>query len=138
MVTVIDTNILFDILSGVEPQAQTAQDAVRAAGLQGRLVMPMICSAELAGYFSFQGDLDRFLARIPVTLLALDPAASFLAGTFHKAYRRRGGTRTRVLADFIVAAQAQLGADRLLTTDKRFFGASFPRLVSVSPANLLP
>jgi hypothetical protein len=43
-----------------------------------------------------------------------------------------------VLADFIVAAQSQLCADRLLTTDNRFFGTSFPKLVSVSPADLLP
>lgn len=138
MITLLDTNILFDILSGVQPQAQMAEKAVRAAGIQGRLLFPMVCYAELAGSFKFQSDLDAFLAGIQVTLLALDPSASFLAGTFHKAYRQRGGTRTRVLADFIVAAQAQLVADRLLTTDKRFFGSSFPKLVSVSPEDLLP
>jgi predicted nucleic acid-binding protein len=74
---------------------------------------------------------------MPVKLMPLSADAAFLAGGFYHAYRLRGGTRARILADFIVAAQAQLGADRLLTTDKRFFGSSFPKLLSVSPADLL-
>jgi predicted nucleic acid-binding protein len=138
MITVLDTNILFDILSGPPPQAQIAQMALRIAGIRGKLLLPIICYAELAGYFRLQSDLDSFLTGSSIALLPLDEASSFLAGTFHKSYRQRGGTKLRVLADFIVAAQAQLNGDRLLTSDTRFFGTTFPALVSVKPEDLLP
>jgi predicted nucleic acid-binding protein len=138
MTSVVDTNVLIDILSGSPAEIHAAENAVRVAGRQGRLWLPTICYAELAGRFKNRRDLDSFLGIMPVTLMALNADAGFLAGAFHQEYRQRGGTRTRMLADFIVAAQAQLGADRLLTTDKRFFGTSFPKLVSVSPADLLP
>jgi predicted nucleic acid-binding protein len=138
MTTVVDTNILIDILNGTAAEIRAAENALRVAGRQGRLLLPTVGYAELAGRFKSRRDLDSFLDIIPIKLMALNADAGFLAGTFHKAYKQRGGTRTRVLADFIVAAKAQLGADRLLTTDKRFFGTSFPKLVSVSPADLMP
>jgi predicted nucleic acid-binding protein len=68
--------------------------------------------------------------------LALASDAAFLAGNFFRDYLKRGGARTRILADFIVAAQAQLPADRLLTNDKRFYGTSFPNLKAISPEDL--
>ncbi len=85
-------------------------------------MLPTVCYAELAGRFKSRRSLDSFLDIIPVKLMPLNADAGFLAGVFHHAYLQRGGARTRVLADFVVAAQAQLGADRLLTSDKRFFG----------------
>lgn len=138
MTTVVDTNVLIDLLSGSAAEIKVAENAVRVTGRQGRLLLPTICYAELAGRFKSRRDLDSFLKIMPVTLMPLNADAGYLAGVFYNEYRRRGGARTRILADFIVAAQAQLGADRLLTTDKRFFGPSFPKLISVSPADLLP
>ena len=137
MTTVVDTNVLIDILNGTAAEIKAAENAVRVTGRPGRLLLPVVCYAELAGRFKSRRDLDSFLDIMPMKLMPLHADAGFLAGVFHHEYRRRGGTRTRVLADFIVAAQAQLGADRLLTTDKRFFGANFPKLVAVSPADLM-
>ena len=136
MTTVVDTNVLIDLLSGSPVQIEAAENAIQLTGRQGRLLLPMICYAELAGRFRSRRELDSFLEIIPMKLIALTPAEAYLAGVFHHEYRGRGGTRTRLLADFIIAAQTQLGANRLLTTDTRFFGSSFPKLLAVSPADL--
>lgn len=136
MITAIDTNILIDILAGTASQIDAAEEAVRKAGRQGQLILPIICYAELAFRFKRRHDLDAFLDTVPATLLPLEPEAAFLAGNFFREYLLRGGGRSRIMADFIVAAQAQIHADRLLTTDKRFYGTSFPKLKAISPADL--
>jgi predicted nucleic acid-binding protein len=133
VITAIDTNILIDLLAGTHEEVDRAESAIRTAHAQGALLLPIVCYSELAFRFEQRKDLDDLLGSISITLLPLDREAAFLAGSFFREYLKRGGVRTRILADFIVAAQAQLSADRLLTGDKRFFGTSFPNLKAVGP-----
>ena len=93
MITAIDTHVFIDILSEIRPQAGTAEQASRSAGMQGKLLVAILFYAELAGYFGNQVDLDSFLTSVPVRLLALDPAASFLVCMFHKEYKSADGLR---------------------------------------------
>jgi predicted nucleic acid-binding protein len=136
MVTAIDSNILLDVMIGQHPQASIARDALRKAASEGPLLLSRVCYAELAGNFATAEDLDRVLADLGIVHSAINAQAAFLAGQFAQAYRLRGGSRTRILADFLIAAHAQLQADRLLTRDARFFGESFPALKGVAPDDL--
>jgi predicted nucleic acid-binding protein len=137
MITAVDTNVLIDVLSGTTEQLADASGAIQKLGLQGELVIPAICYAELAGRFSDRAKLDDFVDLVGATVLLLDQDAAFLAGRFFRSYLQRGGPRERILADFLIAAQAQLGADRILTKDKRFYGMTFPKLKAVSPEDVI-
>jgi predicted nucleic acid-binding protein len=57
-----------------------------------------------------------------------DLACADLAGATWREYRRRGGSRTRVVADFLVGAHAQVRGGRLLTRDRGFFRRYFKDL----------
>src|SRR5436309_15840608 len=68
-----------------------------------------------------------------VTFAPLDMKAAALAGDAWRSYRRRGGERERVIADFLVGAHARSQADRLLTRDRGFYRSAFSGLRLVEP-----
>ncbi|MBS1799010.1 MAG: PIN domain-containing protein [Acidobacteria bacterium] len=136
MTTAVDANVLLDILAGSNEEATLAEEALRKAALSGELVLSAICYAEVAGRFSSQGRADAFLNGLGCEIHPVDQQIAFLASQYFRSYRRRGGDRTRILPDFLIAAHAQLRADRLLSRDKRFFGTSFPKLKTISPVEM--
>ena len=69
-----------------------------------------------------------------IALSALDIHAALLAGDSFRGYRRRGGRRERVIADFLIGAHAVAQADQLLTRDRGFYRAYFESLVIIDPS----
>ena len=97
----------------------------------------MICYAEVSRTFGSQREADEFFDQLGCRLDRMDENQAFLAGRYFEEYKQRGGTRTRILSDFLIAAHAQLNADRILSRDNRFFGPTFPLLKAVLPADLI-
>ncbi len=136
MITAVDTNILIDLFTGPEADAALADSALRNAASDDALLLSVVCYSEVAARFALRSNLDKFLDQLGVQVDDLDRETAFVAGRLYNQYRQRGGARTRILPDFLVAAHAQIHADRLLTRDKRFFTTTFPKLKAVSPADL--
>jgi predicted nucleic acid-binding protein len=104
--------------------------------VKGHVITSAVCYAEIAGKYLRAQDCAEVLAALSATVSPIDEEEAFLAGQFMREYKLRGGTRTRILADFLIAAHAQLRADRLLTRDDRFFSEAFPQLQAVAPEDL--
>ena len=128
MRTAVDTNVLIDVLARADEAADQAMNALLMAGTHDQLVLSIVCYAELAHRFVSRRALDGFVSGLQLEVASLTESQAFAAGKFYEDYRRRGGTRQRILPDFLVGAHALLDADRLLTSDARFYGPAFPKL----------
>ena len=137
MTTAVDANIVLDVLVGTPMEVQNAHAAMLAAKVAGDLIISTVAYAEVAMRFKSKSKADDFFSLLTCKVQPLDDNAAFLAGHFFAQYKKRGGTRTRIIADFLIAAHAQQNADRILTRDTRFFGSNFPHLKAVSPADLV-
>jgi hypothetical protein len=118
---------------------QTAQSAaaLRSAKLAGSVSISILVYAEIASNFPSRSRANDFLQLLDCRVEPMEETTAFLAGQLFQQYKQRGGTRTRILPDFLIAAHAQLHTDRILSRDKRFFQANFPKLKAISPEDLI-
>ncbi len=133
MTTLLDTNVILDALQGDPVWGDWSVEAMTAAALRGPLVINDVVFAELAAGYRDAVALEAMLEQASLQLWPMQRAALFLAGQAHRAYRRAGGTRTGVLADFFIGAQAAVLRVPLMTRDAVRFRGYFPGLVLITP-----
>jgi predicted nucleic acid-binding protein len=133
MTTAIDTNILLDILIPNDFSYDASAAAIQDSAA-GSLVICDMVYAELCIHFGTREERDAFLESTEVGVQSLTREAHFLASRAWRAYRERGGNRSRILADFLIGAHAQQQATRLLSRDRGFYRQLFPSLTVLDPA----
>jgi predicted nucleic acid-binding protein len=133
MITAIDTNILLDVLVPSERFYEGSAGALEDSAGSGSLVVCDLVYAELCIHFASQRECDSFLEGNEIRVEALTREAHFLASRTWRTYRKLGGQRSRILADFLIGAHAQTQATRLLSRDRGFYGKLFPSLDLVDP-----
>ena len=134
MITAVDTSVLLDVFTGDAEFAPRSLAALRACLADGLLVAGDVVWAEVVAAFADADAAGRALEAIPVTCEPLTRRSAERAGVAWREYRRGGGTRGRVIADFLVGAHALEQADRLLTRDRGFHRSEFVGLVIVDPS----
>lgn len=135
--TALDSNVVLSVLTGSPAEIERAEDVLRAAKRAGPISISMIVYAEVASNFPSRLRADDFFSLMSCRVDPVDEPTAYLAAQFFIQYKKRGGNRTRILPDFLIAAHAQLNADRILTRDKRFFREAFPKLKAVGPADIV-
>jgi predicted nucleic acid-binding protein len=129
----LDSNILLDFW-GADPVWQSwSSGQIRKFSITDQLAINLIVYAEISVRFSSPAILDQTLEELGVTVLAIPRAAAFLAGRAHLDYRRNGGSKGNVLADFFIGAHAAVLACPLLTRDTRRYTTYFPMVRLIAP-----
>jgi hypothetical protein len=133
VITLVDANVLLDVLTVDPVWSDRSARAVAAAADAGRLAINPVVYAEVSIGFKRIEDLDAALPEDTFARLQLPWVAGFLAGKCFLRYRRAGGVRRSPLPDFFIGAHAALEDLTLLTRDRRRYTTYFPTLRIVTP-----
>ena len=129
----VDTNVLVDVLEDDPEWADWSIGQLRTQSRVHRLVINPVIYAELSLTFSTVEALDEVLAGMQLPVVVMPRSALFLAGKAFAQYRRRGGTKGNVLADFFIGAHAAVAGWPILTRDGRRYQSYFPTVNLVMP-----
>ena len=128
MITAVDTSVLIDVFLPDDRYGPRSSEWLRGAYNRGAVILCDIVYAELVPAFADRTALDRALRGIGATLSPIDSSIAYEAGFQWKKYRRAGGPRNRIVADFLIGAHAVALADTFLTRDRGFYATYFPEL----------
>ncbi|AZO31467.1 type II toxin-antitoxin system VapC family toxin [Mesorhizobium sp. M1B.F.Ca.ET.045.04.1.1] len=131
--TLVDTNVLLDLVTDDPKWADWSLYQLEAASLDGPLLINDAVYAELAVRYERIEHLEAFVDGAGLEMTSMPRAALFLAGKVFTHYRRAGGSRTGVLPDFFIGAHAAVAQLPLLTRDVRRYRTYFPSLRLIAP-----
>lgn len=110
-----------------------SREAVRRCLDDGKLIACDVVWAETAAWFPASDKAREAFDGLGVEYSPVGYEAALGAAEAWRSYRADGGSRERVIADFLVAAHAQAHADQLLTRDRGFYRSRFGGLKVVEP-----
>jgi predicted nucleic acid-binding protein len=131
--TLVDSNVLLDVLHRQGEWYPWSRSKLRDAADTGDVVINQIIVAETATGFEQTEDFEEVTSLVRPTRESLPWEAAYVAGRAHREYRHRGGRRDRTLPDFIIGAHALTKQYRLLTRDPRRYRRYFPDLEIIAP-----
>jgi predicted nucleic acid-binding protein len=133
VITALDTSVLLDIFTADPKHLDGSREALRDSIARGRIIACEVVWAEVGAFFPDPAAALAALETIGVDFSPSDVDTALAAGGAWDDYRRRGGSRKRVIADFLIGAHSMIRADRLLTRDRGFYRSYFSGLVVLDP-----
>lgn len=134
MITAVDTNVLVDILRADPKFGPSSLNALRRCVQEGRVVACDVVWAEITAIFPSKKLFEDALTDLPIIFSPVEQMTATLTGEMWRQYRREGGDRSRIVADFLIAAHAMTQADRLLTRDRGFYRKYFKKHQLIDPS----
>ncbi len=130
---IVDSNIFLHIVNPEDAASGQVLAGFEAVSLTSPIYINPIIFAEISPGFAACSVVERFLAGLGVTVVALSPEDAFRAGEAFLAYRRNGGRRASILPDFLIGAQAASRGWPILTRDPKRFATYFPTVELIDP-----
>ncbi|MGF0539361.1 type II toxin-antitoxin system VapC family toxin [Agrobacterium sp. ES01] len=131
--TVVDTNILIDVLGPASPFRNWSLAALKRCRDEGDLILNPIIWSEISASPLSENDINRAIGWLSFKREQVSYEAAYRAGKAHFDYCRTGGLKERTLPDFLIGAHANINAHRLLTRDAARYRSYFPSLVMITP-----
>lgn len=129
----VDTNVLLDVVTRNPVWVEWSKRQLDAAALRDQLAINQVVYAELSAGFTTIEQVEEMLGLVSITIVPMPRPALFMAGKVFQEYRRRGGSRTGVLPDFFIGAQAAVLGSTLITRDAKRYRTYFPTVDLIAP-----
>lgn len=135
MISSVDSSVILDVLSNDPTFADGSERILRQASFQGQLVVCECVLAEIYPAVGNQTRFDEFLIDWQLDFIPSSRESAALAGASFSRHVTRGGRKGRVVADFLIAAHAQVHTDRLIARDRGYLRDYFEDLTVLDPTN---
>ena len=132
MPTIPDSNVVLDLLHRDSLFFAWSRKWLEACATDG-LVTNAVVFAESVVEFPALDDAQSAFAHFGFAYEDISAAAAHRAGWAYRSYRSNGGTRERVLPDFLIGAHASVGRYRILTRDASRYRSYFPEVEVIAP-----
>jgi predicted nucleic acid-binding protein len=129
----VDTNVLLDVVTRDPVWVDWSKRQLDAAALRDQLAINQVVYSELSAGFTAIEQVEEVLGLVGITIVQMSRPALFMAGRAFQEYRRRGGSRTGVLPDFFIGAQAAVLGAQLITRDTGRYRGYFPTVELIAP-----
>ena len=113
----VDTNVLLDVIGADKKFGQASKQALSECSKGGVLIINPVVFAEVGAYLDSLEEIDSFLPDSLFRRDALPWEAAFLAGKAFARYKKSGGTKKRMLADFLIGAHAAVMGFGIISRD---------------------
>jgi predicted nucleic acid-binding protein len=128
LITAVDTSVLLDVLAGDRRFGPTSRAALDRCLQEGSVIACGAVWAEVTAAYNDPAEGVRVLDHVGIGFDDVDRQIAVAAGGAWRSYRKAGGTRQRIVSDFLIGAHAQARSDRLLTRDRGFYRSYFAGL----------
>ncbi len=129
----VDTNIVIDLREEDSRWFDWSADSLSALMADDSASVSAVVVGELAARGDPLNDIELLLSALGLRVEPLQAIGAHFAGVAHCAYRAAGGTREKLLADFLIGGHAQSIGAALLTRDARRYRRYFPELKLITP-----
>ncbi|GAB6044268.1 type II toxin-antitoxin system VapC family toxin [Endothiovibrio diazotrophicus] len=116
----VDTNVLLDVIGADPAHGERSRITLSRCAERGILVINPLIYGEVGAMIDSLEELEELL---PESLFRRDPIpwnAAYLAGHAFRKYKRNGGSKPRMLADFLIGAHAAVAGIGLITRDRGY------------------
>jgi len=131
MITAVDTSVLIAIYRG-EPEGHRWAERLADCRADGGLCVGEIVAAEFFASVMDEREYAFIFQQLGLELRPSNLAVARQAGRIFRRYRDEGGPRLHLIPDFLIAAHAQIRADRLATLDRGYLRRYFADLSLVT------
>lgn len=135
MITLVDTNVLLDIFGADIRFGRASSEHLRRCLKEGAVHACEIVWVETAVAFPTSQACKEAMSVLAIEFSAMTEEAALLAAKVWRQYRKEGGKRERVVADFLIGAHAMSQGNRLLTRDRGFYRKYFHSLNVMDPSD---
>jgi predicted nucleic acid-binding protein len=132
MAALVDTNVIFDVLSDDPTWYQWSINTLKSHESEGLIVNPTVF-AEMCNGATSHLEVEARLQRLGLFYLETPRSGLFLAAQAYRHYRKAGGTRKSILPDFYIGGHAEASNLKLISRDKGRFATYFPKVELICP-----